>query len=93
VSRSMVRTHVVLPRELVDAVDRLVGRRSRSKFLSVALEEKLARLRLISAAEQAAGSLADTNIPGWETSESAVEWVRALRRMDGLRFASGSEGE
>ena len=80
VSEAKVRTHVVLPRELVQAVDELVGRRGRSRFLREALEEKLACLRLIRAAEKAAGSLADTNIPGWETSESTVEWVRALRQ-------------
>jgi hypothetical protein len=26
-----------------------------------------------------AGSLADVAFPGWETSEAAAEWVRALR--------------
>jgi len=87
----MVRTHVVLPRRLVEAVDEMVGRRGRSKFLGEALEEKLARLRLNRAAEKAAGSLADTNIPGWKTSESAVEWVRAARRASDLRSVSRSE--
>ena len=69
----------------------MVGRRGRSKFLGEALEEKLARLRLIRAAEKVAGSLADTNIPGWEASESAVEWVRAARRASDLRSVSRSE--
>jgi hypothetical protein len=26
-----------------------------------------------------AGSLADVDIPGWDASEAAAEWVRALR--------------
>ena len=74
-----VRTHVVLPRELVESVDQLVGRRARSRFFAEAAAEKLSRLRLARAAKRAAGSLADAPIPGWETSESAAAWVRDLR--------------
>lgn len=81
-SREAMRTHIVVPKDLVASVDELVGRRSRSKFFTDAAEEKLARVRLARAAKQAAGSLANTTIPGWETSETAVEWVRASRRAE-----------
>lgn len=74
-----MRTHVVVPEKLVESVDKLVGRRGRSRFFAEAVEEKLARVRLANAARKAAGSLAGTDVPGWETSESAAEWVRALR--------------
>jgi hypothetical protein len=82
-----VRTHVLLPREVVDAVDRLVGQRRRSQFLAEAAREKLERAdELRRRAERAAlarslmGSLADRSIPEWDTPESAREWVRAGRR-------------
>jgi metal-responsive CopG/Arc/MetJ family transcriptional regulator len=81
-SRETVRTHVIIPRELVDAVDGLVGRRGRSKFIAEAVEDKMAHIRLAQAAKKAAGSLVDVYIPGWETSEAAAEWVRASRRAD-----------
>jgi len=87
VTREAVRTHVVLPRELIEELDELVGPRHRSEFLAEAAEEKLSRLKLARAFEQFAGSLADVDIPGWETSESAAEWVRASRRLGDERLA------
>jgi hypothetical protein len=78
----MMRTHVVMPRDVVETIDTLVGRRGRSKFLAEAAEEKLRRLRLLRAANEVAGSLASVDIPGWETPEAVSEWVRSMRRAD-----------
>ena len=78
--------HVILPRGIVKAVDDLVGKRGRSKFFAEAAEEKLARMRLEKAASKAAGSLADVDTPGWESSESAAECVRASWQADEARF-------
>ena len=85
-SKESMRTHVVIPKELVDLVDELVGRRSRSRFFSEAVEEKLARVKLTRAAKRVVGSLANVDIPGWETSEAAAEWVKASRRADDERL-------
>ena len=85
-TKATMRTHVIVPKELVETVDNIVGRRSRSKFFADAVEEKLSRIKLARAARRAAGSLADTEIPGWETSESAAEWVHASRQADDARL-------
>jgi metal-responsive CopG/Arc/MetJ family transcriptional regulator len=82
VSGTTIRAHVVLPEDLVQSVDRLVGRRKRSEFIAEAVAEKVARLRLVEAAQAVAGSLVDVDIPGWETSKAAAEWVRASRQAD-----------
>ena len=74
-----MRTHVILRDDLVEEVDKRVGKRKRSEFINEAVEERLKRLRLIEAAEVAGGSLKDVDIPGWETEESTLEWVRELR--------------
>jgi Arc/MetJ-type ribon-helix-helix transcriptional regulator len=74
-----MRTHVILRDELVDEVDKRVGKRRRSEFINAAVEERLKRLRLIETGEKVAGSLKDTEIPGWETQESTLEWVRNMR--------------
>lgn len=92
-SEGMTRTHVVIPKELVESVDSVVGRRGRSKFFADAVAEKLARLRLARAARKAAGSLAAVDVPGWETGESAAEWVRASRRADEARLRRTLEQE
>jgi metal-responsive CopG/Arc/MetJ family transcriptional regulator len=52
-----IRTHIVFPKELVDAVDRLVGPRKRSAFLVQAVEEKIDRERLGRALATTAGFL------------------------------------
>lgn len=82
-----MRAHVVMPPELVEEVDEIVGRRERSEFLTKAVADKLRRQRLLAAAEAAMGSLKDVDIPGWETPESTSEWVRALRREADERIA------
>lgn len=74
-----MRTHVILRDDLVEEVDERVGKRKRSEFINEAVEEKLRSLRLYEAALEAGGSLRDVDIPGWETRESAIEWVHKMR--------------
>jgi hypothetical protein len=74
------RIHVVLPVEMIDAIDAQVGPGKRSRFLLEVVEERLRRERLSAALDAMAGSLAGVDIPGWETRESAAAWVRAQRR-------------
>ena len=79
-----VRVHVTLPEDIVKAVDRLVGQGGRSQFIASVVELELRRRRLSVALEELDGALADVDIPGWETRESAAAWVRALRRGEPL---------
>jgi hypothetical protein len=74
-----MRTHVILRDDLVEEVDKRVGKRRRSEFINEAVEERLNRLHLIESAEAVAGSLRDVDTPGWETEESTLEWVRKMR--------------
>src|SRR3954452_5501035 len=86
-SKDTMRTHVIIPKDLVASVDELVGKRARSKFFAEAAAEKLARARLSRLAQTVAGSLADVDVPGWESSDAAAEWVSASRRADDRRLA------
>jgi hypothetical protein len=81
-TRDTIRTHVVLPADLVRDIDALVGPRQRSQFIAEAASERVRRAKLLAAAEAVAGSLADVDIPGWETSASTAEWVRRSRQAD-----------
>ena len=84
-----VRVHVVMPKELVEQIDALVGKRRRSEFIVEAVRDHLARRRRSELDEhgrrrsemgrKVAGSLADVDIPGWESSDAAAEWVRQQR--------------
>jgi metal-responsive CopG/Arc/MetJ family transcriptional regulator len=81
-----MRAHVVLPSDVIEEVDILVGRRHRSAFLAEAVREKLASIRLQRAAEAAAGSVSEATVPEWATPDSSDDWVRTMRRADALRL-------
>jgi hypothetical protein len=80
-----------MPAELIEAVDAQVGPRGRSQFVQEAVEEKLRRQRLLNSLDEMAGSLADVDIPGWESPEATIEWVRALRRGEPVGVAASPE--
>jgi hypothetical protein len=75
-----VRTNLLLPKELLEEVDRFAGERGRSRYVAEALRVQLRRDRLREVVEQTAGAWKDN--PLWKTSEDVVEWVRALRAED-----------
>lgn len=83
-----MRTHVVLPEGLVEGIDKLVGRRKRSRFVEEAVREKLRREALGRALEAAAGILSAEEYPEWDTPEKVSAWVRKLRREDEERRPS-----
>ncbi len=75
------RVAVLLPKVLVEEIDRRLGADRRSEVVAGVVRQQLddidARLK---AFDEFVGSLADLDVPGWETSESAAEWVREQRR-------------
>lgn len=75
-----VRAHVVLPKELLESVDELVGYRKRSAYIAEAIEARIAHDRLGKALEKSAGILSAEDYPHWETPEKVSAWVRELRR-------------
>jgi len=87
-----VRTHLVLPEELVKRIDVMVGRRKRSRFVEEAVREKLRRETLLAALKETAGVLSAEESPDWATSESAAAWVRESRRQDDERLRRQGSG-
>ena len=79
----VMRAHIVIPRELVASIDRLVGKRARSRFVVEAVSEKLARERRAEVLTAAAGALAGDSVPGWDASTA---WVRRSRDRDEARL-------
>ncbi len=81
-----IRAHILLPEELVGQIDRLVGRRGRSRFLVLAATNELRRQRQLAALQKAAGSWKDENHP--ELTRGAEKWVNRLRRESDKRLES-----
>ena len=83
VADEVMRAHIVIPRELVASIDRLVGKRARSRFVVEAVSEKLARERRAEVLSAAAGALAGDAVPEWDDSTA---WVRRSRARDTARL-------
>jgi hypothetical protein len=69
-----------MPDALLREIDARVGQRRRSEFIQEAIEEKLALMRRVEAFDRVVGSIADGDVPAWETRESTAQWVRGLRQ-------------
>lgn len=79
----MVRTHVLLPKKLVEEADQIVGERKRSELVTKLLTEWLRRekqLRAIDMVLAEAARRAAAGIEPEETSEQTAERLRADRR-------------
>jgi hypothetical protein len=79
------KAHLVFPEDLLQAIDKLVGKRGRSKFVVEATRKELKRIRLQEALEKTAGAWKDEDHP--EIKEKGTyRWVRDLREEAEERF-------
>ena len=78
----MARTHVVMSDELLKAIDLVVGKRARSRFLEEAAAEKLERLALAESLEATAGIARGRGYDHWHDRAAAAEWVRKTRSSE-----------
>lgn len=79
----LVRTHVMLPRDLIEAADRIVGERKRSELLTELLTTWLRRERqkeAVRAVLEDTQPLDDDVPPEWLTAEGAARWVHDGRQ-------------
>jgi hypothetical protein len=76
--RMNVRTNLMLPEELVAAIDEVAGPRGRSRYVADTVAKQIRRDLLMAAVTSTAGLWKDH--PLFPTDESVVEWVREGRR-------------
>lgn len=78
------RTHVLLAQDLVEEIDRLVGKRRRSEFLAAAAALELRRRRQVEALRRAAGAWHDRDHP--ELRQGGRRFVGRLREESDRRL-------
>jgi hypothetical protein len=78
------RAHVILPVELVSDIDKLVGKRGRSAFLTEVARDEIQRRQQREALREAAGAWKDEDHP--ELKDGAAAWVRQIRAESEARF-------
>ena len=83
---AMMRTHVVLPRAMVKAIDARVGKRERSQFLAEVVDRELKRQALMDLLKRPGALIDSAKHPEWENG--SAEWVRTMRQQD-LRIETG----
>lgn len=72
-----VRTHVLLPEDLVRDIDALVGPRGRSAFIVETARNEVRRKKLLDFLSSDEPAWKDENHP--ELADGAAKWVRKLR--------------
>ncbi len=79
------RTLVSMPPDVVEEIDKAVGMKNRSKFLTDVARRELKRQEQMSALADAAGSWKDKDHP--ELAQGAVAFVSQMRHEGDRRFA------
>ena len=80
-----LRAHIVLPAELVEEIDELVGPRGRSAFLSETAAKEIKRRKLLAFLEGADAAWKDGDHPEF-AAQGTADWVRALRNEPSARL-------
>lgn len=81
-----ITTHVVLPSDLLEEVDKEIGDGSRSSFIAEAVERDLYRRETLRIFREFAGSMKGAGPPEWDTPEGTSQWVRNLREESDRRL-------
>jgi hypothetical protein len=74
-----VRTNLILPAELVAAIDEVAGPRGRSRYVADVLARQIQRDRWYAAMKASSGAWREH--PMFPNDEAVVEWVDTTRRV------------
>ena len=74
------KAHLGMPQEVLEEVDRIVGKRKRSLFITEAAREKLERERFLKTLDETKGAWTDKNHPDLRTDMDVKKYVRKKRQ-------------
>jgi hypothetical protein len=85
VSKNLTRrAHVILPIDVVADIDKLVGKRGRSAFLTELAQREIKLRHQREVLRETAGAWKSEDHP--ELAQGAAAWVRQIRALDNERF-------
>lgn len=79
------KAHLVFPEDLLKSIDKLVGKRKRSKFVVEAARKELKRIQFLQALQETAGSWKDEEHPEL-VKKGTYRWVRERRDEENKRL-------
>ncbi len=74
------KAHLVLPREILEEVDQIAGKRNRSLFIAEATREKLERERFLKTLEETKGAWSNRSHPELKTGKDVEQYVKEKRQ-------------
>lgn len=74
-----IATNLSLPKDLVEELDAVAGKRNRSAYVEETLRQRLRRERIRRAWESVRGAWAGKGPAEWDEADGVANWVRALR--------------
>jgi metal-responsive CopG/Arc/MetJ family transcriptional regulator len=74
------KAHLVFPRDILEEVDQIAGKRKRSLFIAEATREKLQRERFLRTLEETQGAWKDKNHPELRTARDMEQFVSDKRQ-------------
>ena len=85
VSKNLTRrAHVILPIDVVAGIDKLVGKRGRSAFLTELAQREIKLRHQREVLRETAGAWKSEDHP--ELAQGADAWIRQMRSLDNSRF-------
>ena len=81
-----VKAHITLPKNILETIDKLAGKRGRSKFMKEAAEEKIDRERFLKALKESVGAWKDKNHPELSSIKDIHRYVRKMREESNKRL-------
>ena len=75
-----IKAHLVLPRDILEEVDQIAGKRKRSLFIAEATREKLQKERFLKTLDETQGAWSDKNHPDLKTARDIEQFVRDKRQ-------------
>src|SRR5260370_31990773 len=78
------RAHVILPVDVVAEIDKLVGKRGRSAFLTELAQREIKIRRQREVLRETAGAWKSEDHP--ELAQGAAVWIEQIRALDNRRF-------
>ncbi len=82
-----VRTNITFPKDLLLAVDRLVGEGRRSAFLAESVREHLAKINFAEVVKDSAGIFELKDYPHFSTSKKVRSYIKRYRSKNSTRFS------
>jgi hypothetical protein len=74
------KAHLVLPRDILEEVDQIAGKRKRSSFIAEATREKLQKERFLRILEETQGAWRGKNHPELKTAKDIERFIGNKRQ-------------